>query len=130
MKNSDTPTNDEHLIIQIISDDYKEHQSNHYSSIWGKEIYPVAFNPIEENRGRAKYDFRKNNRYKMMGYKMKTEDTHTCKYCKFMKITIIPPSTKQYCTTHNKYVELNGDCKHYIYDETLPVKYEKYGEII
>lgn len=46
---------DEPIICQLIFNDFSEHSSNYYSSIWGKELYPVAFNPLDET-GRSVYN--------------------------------------------------------------------------
>lgn len=52
-----------------------------------------------------------------------------CKYCKSMRITIVPPSKEQYCAKKGKYVKLNDCCGDFFYDETTQQKYEKYGDI-
>ena len=42
------------------------HKKNDYSSIYGKIIYPVAFNPLDSKRRNAYYSFRQENRYEMI----------------------------------------------------------------
>ena len=57
---------DEPLIVQIILGDISEHQRNTYSSIWGKELYPVAFNPLDDDEDNVRYDFSSRSRYPMI----------------------------------------------------------------
>lgn len=52
-----------------------------------------------------------------------------CKYCKFMNVTIVPPSSKQYCTHKKIYVKLHNVCDEFLYDETIPGKIKEYGDI-
>ena len=40
-----------------------------------------------------------------------------CKTCEFLRVTIVPPSEQQYCSFHNNYVDINGDCEYYKYGE-------------
>ena len=40
-----------------------------------------------------------------------------CKTCKYLRVTIVPPSDKQYCSYHNSYVDIDGDCEDYQYGE-------------
>jgi len=52
-----------------------------------------------------------------------------CKYCKSMRIIIVPPSTEQYCALKEKNVKLTDCCVDFYYDETAQQRYEKYGDI-
>ena len=52
-----------------------------------------------------------------------------CKYCKSIRVTIVPPSKEQYCALKGKYVKLNDCCVDFFYDETAPTIYKKYGDI-
>ena len=57
---------DEPVIIQLLFKDITEHQRNYYNSIWGKELYPVAFNPLDDDEENYKYDFGSRSRYHMI----------------------------------------------------------------
>ena len=53
------------LIMEIERDSF--HKKNVYSSIYGKIIYPVAFNLLESKRRNAYYSFRREKyRYEMI----------------------------------------------------------------
>ena len=43
-----------------------EHIRREYSPIYGKIIYPVAFNPLDSSQRKSYYKFGKNNRYEMI----------------------------------------------------------------
>lgn len=53
-------------------------------------------------------------------------DNKICKYCKFLNITIIPPSSQQYCSRYHKYVNIKTEgCSKYQYNKSLPLKYKE-----
>jgi hypothetical protein len=56
----------EPLLVRLVKQKgLKEHQRGTYSSIYGKELYPVSFNPLDDDKN-AWYIFRKyKNRYVM-----------------------------------------------------------------
>lgn len=52
-----------------------------------------------------------------------------CKFCKSMIVTIVPPSTEQYCARKKCYVKLNDICNDFVYNEEMPKKIKEYGDI-
>ena len=52
------------LVSILLDDDISEHMRNLYSTITGNELYPVAFNPLEEDT--EWYVFRSKARYPMI----------------------------------------------------------------
>ena len=52
------------IIISILREDISEHMRNVYSTIEGKELYPVALNPLEEDT--EWYCFGSRARYNMI----------------------------------------------------------------
>lgn len=53
-------------LLRFDVNERSEHQRHDYSTIYGKIIYPVAFNPLDDKK-RAHYKFNcHNNRYEMI----------------------------------------------------------------
>ena len=46
--------------------EYSEHQRYDYNAIYGKIIYPVALNALDEDNSKAYYYFNQGNRYEMV----------------------------------------------------------------
>lgn len=53
-------------LLRFDVDEYSEHQRHNYNTIYGKIIYPVALNTIDEDNSKAYYYFNQGNRYEMV----------------------------------------------------------------
>ncbi|WP_295588775.1 hypothetical protein [uncultured Methanobrevibacter sp.] len=53
-----------------------------------------------------------------------------CKHCKYLRISIVPPSNQQWCSRWGKYVDIRiNSCEDFIHDTELQERFEN-GELI
>lgn len=57
---------EDNLILRSKINTFEEHQKYIYSSIYGKELHRVAFNPINKLNNSQYYNFKHDNKYIMV----------------------------------------------------------------